>query len=131
MPDRALRKADTDTLVVQTGRDLERLARRCVPEERDPEGQTLTLARRMYRLRDQLSDEAWAAYEAWAAARDAYQRGDADGLAHRKRFYRDYAAVAEELAALAEQPADAEDGEGVAWVVAVAVAVLCGLIISC
>ena len=126
---KSLRKADVDVLVVQTGRDLERAARELVPEERDPEGKPLMLGPRMYRLRDQLDDETWQAYQAWATERNAYIHGETESLNDREAFYANYKLVLDELEALNEIEED-ESG-GITGIVIFVMAVVVGLLFAC
>ena len=124
-----LRKADLDTLVIQSGRQLERAARELVPEERDPEGKPLMLGPRMYRLRDQLDEETWNAYQAWAAERNAYVHGQSDAISDREAFFDNYQEVREALEALNEQEQE-EAGLPIALIV-LSIAIVCALLIAC
>lgn len=126
---KSLRKAEVDVLVVQTGRELERAARELIPEDRDPEGKPLMLGPRMYRLRDQLDDEAWQAYQAWAAERNAYVHGQTDSLKDRDAFFENYKIVLDELEALNEVEED--QSGGITNIVIFIIALVVGLMYAC
>jgi len=124
-----LRKADLDVLVLQTGRHLEQAARELVPEARDPEGKPLMLGPRMYRLRDQLADEDWEAYQSWAKERNAYVHGEADSLSDHESFHNNYEQV---LAALQALATDEQEEEALpVGLILLALALVCGLLIAC
>ena len=122
--------ADVDSLVVQSGRELERAARVLVPEERDPEGKPLMLGPRMYRLRDRLDDDTWAAYHAWATERNAYVHGESEALTDPEAFRQNFTAVLEALEALSET-ADEPEAESLTPVVLVVLVGVLGLLYAC
>lgn len=123
-------KHESDSLVIQSGRELERAARALVPEARDPEGKPLMLGPRMYRLRDRLGDEVWEAYRAWARERNAYVHGESDAIADPEAFRQNFELTLEALTELADTP-PAEREESITPIVLVVVAVALGLLYAC
>ena len=99
---KSLRKADIDQVVVQTGRQLEQAARQLVPDERGPDGTLLMLGERMFRLRDHIDDESWAAYQAWAEQRNHYIHGQIETIEDKAAFIDNFEEILAELEALAE-----------------------------
>lgn len=124
-----LRKAEVGILVVESSRRLEGAARELVPEERGPDGKPLTLGARMYRLRDQLEDDTWAAFQRWLTERNAYVHAEIDAVEDRERFHDDFETVLEELEALAAVEDDAEGAP--VGVILFAIAVVCALLLAC
>ena len=129
MPRRPAQTA-ADSLVVQSGRDLERAARALVPEARDPDGKPLMLGPRMYRLRDRLDDDAWAAYQAWARERNAYVHGESEAIADPDAFRQNYEQTLAALTALTEA-SEPEAEESLTPIVVLVVAVVLGLLYAC
>lgn len=105
MPD--LRVADTNTLVLESGRRIEALAKAIASLEIDGEGRPLMLGERMKLLRGRLDAGTWRAYRSWSRARNAYVHAEEDAVPDVGGFHRDYLRVAEALRALvAEAEAD-------------------------
>jgi len=122
----ALCDADVDVLVLQSGRELERLGKALIPEERDADNQPIMLGTRMFRLREVLDDQTWKAYRAWAKDRNAYVHGESDSISDRDEFYENYRIVYDALDDLIElEGSDEEESyTGVALAVAVCVGLL-------
>ena len=96
--------ADTNTLVLETGRRLERAVRKLIPDRLDAQGKPLTLGPRMRQLRERLGPEAWAAYEAWSRERNAYTHAEIAALSDEAAFRQNFATVEHRLRALARKP---------------------------
>lgn len=122
--------AEVESLVLRSSRELERAARELVPEPRDPDGRPLTLGPRMYRLRDRLDADAWAAFHAWSRERNAYVHGESDAIADPEAFRANFETALAGLEGLAEQP-DPGESESLTLVVAAVVAAALWLLYAC
>ncbi len=100
----ALRDADTATLVVESGRHIEGLAKALVTARTDADGKPLMLGERMRELKARLDEPTWRAYRAWAAERNAYVHAEQTDLTDRDQFFEDYRAVATALGKLQGKP---------------------------
>ena len=98
---KSLRKADLDTAVVQSGRQLEQAARALVPERANEDGKPLMLGERMFRLKDHFEDDTWQAYQAWAGQRNKYIHNEIDSIPDQNEFIDNFELVLDELEALA------------------------------
>ena len=98
MPD--LRDADVNTLVLESGRRIESLAKAIVTDETDAYGKPLMLGERMRLLADRLEPETRRAYREWSRARNAYVHAEHDAIPDQAGFYEQYREVAEALAQL-------------------------------
>lgn len=129
MASKSLRKAEVDVLVLQSGRELERLARELVPDEKGPDGKPLTLGPRVYQLKGRLSPEAWAAFHRWSAARNAYVHGETASLPDRDAFLADYRELRQALEDLTavEEP----EGDGMVGVALFVIAVVVTALLAC
>ena len=92
-----LRDAPLDTLVLESGRRIETLAKAVVTGERDAAGKPLMLGERMRLLRDRLDADAWRAYGGWSRARNAYVHAEEDAVPDPYVFYLQYAIVSAAL----------------------------------
>jgi len=123
---KSLRKADLDTVVVQTGRRLEGAARELVPERANEDGKPLMLGERMFRLKDHFDDDVWDAYQAWAGQRNKYIHNEIDSIPDKEAFIENFELVLDELEALATIE---EEGEPESiWIYIFIVLALMGLI---
>ncbi len=127
---KSLRKANLDELVLQSGRELESLARELVPEPQGPDGKPLTLGPRMYQLKAKLSPEAWGAFHRWSTARNAYVHGESSTIGDRDAFYADYQLLRRELEDLSAVD-DEGEGSGIVGVVLFVVFVVVVALVAC
>ncbi len=95
-----LRDAAVGTLVIESGRYIEALAKKIVTAGTGPDGKPLMLGERMRELKDRLDEPTWQAYRAWSAERNAYVHAERSDLTDRERFFEDFAAVAAGLGRL-------------------------------
>ena len=106
MPD--LRDADVNTLVLESGRRIEALAKAIVTDEARPDGKPLMLGERMRLLRDRLDADVWRAYQAWSRARNAYVHAEEEAIPSAAAFHAHYRTVAEALERLTAVPTDGD-----------------------
>lgn len=123
---KSLRKADLDTAVVQSGRQLEQAARELVPERANEDGKPLMLGERMFRLKDHFDEDVWQAYQAWAGQRNKYIHNEIDSIPDQDEFINNFELVLEELEALAA--IEEEDEPEAIWIYVVLAIAIVGLI---
>ena len=104
MPDASdpLHDADTNTLVLETGRRLERASLKLVPAGKDGSGKPLTLGPRIRAIKDQLGPEAWEAYQRWAKQRNAYTHAEISEIEDRDAFRQNFTIVERRLKQLSK-----------------------------
>ncbi|MFK8057338.1 MAG: hypothetical protein AB8F78_14535 [Saprospiraceae bacterium] len=123
---KSLRKADLDTVVVQTGRQLEGAARELVPERTNQDGKPLMLGERMFRLKDHFEEDTWQAYQAWAGQRNKYIHNEIDSIPDKDEFIDNFEVVLDELEALASVEEESEPEP--VWMYVLLALVLAGLV---
>ncbi len=95
-----LRDAEVATLVIESGRHLEALAKGLITAKTGPDGKPLMLGERMRDLKERLDKPTWLAYRAWSKERNAYVHAEQTDLTDRERFYENYTLVAAALGKL-------------------------------
>ena len=105
MPD--LRTADLNTLVLESGRRIEALAKAATPDATEPNGKPLMLGERMRLLRDRLPDGDWRAFRSWSRARNAYVHAEGNTTPDVETLHGDYLRVTAALRQLAPATATA------------------------
>ena len=98
MPD--LRDADLNTLVLESGRRIEALAREVNPDAAAPDGKPLLLGERMRLLRAHFGEEDWRAFRSWSRARNAYVHAEENAVPDIETFHTDYLRVVAALRAV-------------------------------
>lgn len=129
MKPKRLARAPIDTLVLQTGRELEARLR-TLTTELDADDARPTRAERMRTLRPRIDEDSWRAYRRWAKGRNAYVHGEADGLPDRDAFLADFVEVRDALDALAAQPEPAE-GPSLTWLALLVAAAVGYVVYAC